>query len=507
VDILRRIKDRVPLWYLGIAALATVAFVLSSCTVTPHKPGRERTLGSAWPKGNLRWREAEYAVLQVEVPQVPDAEVVGDVEFCATCHETYTKSFLAANVHRNQSCEDCHGPASRHLETRGQEPGMILSFKTMTPEQRSEVCLKCHENAHGPGGDWRTSVHAHSGVACTDCHTNHYDVPPGTPATQVVSLSDPHAETMIARAQDAEPQESDSTASADAPVTPASLVVVRAQDAEQLPSLAGTSNNLAAVAPGICYQCHEDKRGLEEVAHPHQIGGVNCFNCTTCHNPHGNIVAATRKDNCLECHEKGSPTMAWHSSIHEQYDVACADCHNPHPRLDEQRVIEVNHTHVDRLSRLPMSVDEPFTCYKCHQKIFGMNALPSHHPIKEGKMVCSDCHDPHGQALGNLKEPSVNLVCYRCHAEKQGPFAYEHPPVTEDCTICHNPHGAVENNLLRQPNTFLCLRCHAGHRGFRRPIDTDVAGQSAFYTNCSQCHQQIHGSNLPAATRTPRFTR
>ena len=83
-------------------------------------------------------------------------------------------------------------------------------------------------------------------------------------------------------------------------------------------------------------------------------------------------------------------------------------------------------------------------------------------------MVCSDCHDPHGQETGNLKEATVNLVCYRCHAEKQGPFAFEHPPVRENCCICHKPHGAVANNLLKQPPTFLCLRCHAGHNGRHR---------------------------------------
>ena len=48
-------------------------------------------------------------------------------------------------------------------------------------------------------------------------------------------------------------------------------------------------------------------------------------------------------------------------------------------------------------------------------------------------MVCSDCHDPHGQETGNLKEATINLLCYKCHAEKQGPFAFEHPPVRENC--------------------------------------------------------------------------
>ena len=155
-----------------------------------------------------------------------------------------------------------------------------------------------------------------------------------------------------------------------------------------------------------------------------------------------------------------------------------------------------------------MAVEEPNVCYGCHPKVYAQNAMPSHHPIKEGKMVCSDCHDGHGQSKGNLKEPTVNQVCYRCHGEKQGPFAYEHPPATEDCAICHAPHGSVANNLLRQPATFLCLRCHSGHRvgptsGAHRfagldDVGTNLGQQRAFYSNCTDCHAQVHGSDLPS---------
>ena len=140
--------------------------------------------------------------------------------------------------------------------------------------------------------------------------------------------------------------------------------------------------------------------------------------------------------------------MAWHSSTHEHNGVACTDCHNPHPKACTPDFVDIDRYQVKRPQRLAMSVQEPEACYKCHPKIVGLGDLPSHHPIKEGKMVCSDCHDPHGQALGDLKEETINLVCYKCHAEKQGPFAYEHPPVTENCTICHEPHGTVNDNLL-----------------------------------------------------------
>jgi DmsE family decaheme c-type cytochrome len=136
-------------------------------------------------------------------------------------------------------------------------------------------------------------------------------------------------------------------------------------------------------------------------------------------------------------------------------------------------------------------------------------------------MVCSDCHDSHGQAKGNLKEDSVNELCYECHAEKEGPFVYEHAPATENCAICHEPHGTVTNSLLRQPTTFLCMRCHSAHSTHNRSQncrrchfpnadDTNVGGgpldpmiptnptiRAALFTDCTQCHTQIHGSDLP----------
>jgi DmsE family decaheme c-type cytochrome len=171
--------------------------------------------------------------------------------------------------------------------------------------------------------------------------------------------------------------------------------------------------------------------------------------------------------------------------------------------------VDIQHTHIRRPARMPMSVEDPFVCYQCHQKIAALFELPSHHPVREGKMFCADCHEPHGTYEKALKEPTVNLTCYRCHAEKSGPFVWEHPPVTENCDICHNPHGTVANNLLLQPPTFLCLRCHAGHRSGRFvPLDTDKSFRAPFYTNCMQCHSQVHGSDLPAESRNgPRLTR
>ncbi len=476
-----RLISRVLFSSRGLLILGLLVWGFASCARRSQNLV-DSQVTSGWPRPNVIWSEAQYDILRVAYPQVPDAELVGDDELCMTCHETYVKTF-AHNVHRGQKCEDCHGPASRHLITRGQEPGSILSFKKLPPAERSEICLKCHEqNQCEPGARWRTSVHAHNGVSCTDCHTGHYNVPPGTPPTAI-------------------PGEG---------VQPASLQRVAHYQDEQPPmdqaAIRRASNNMGAISPQVCYRCHGSMVEFEQVAHPHQMLGSNSFTCSTCHDSHGKIRHETRTELCLECH-KGAPNMAWHSSTHSMHGVACTDCHSPHPSTAVPDFVDISHTSIARPKRMPMSVNEPYACFKCHPKVYAETSLPSHHPIKEGKMVCSDCHDGHGQAQGNLKEVTTNLVCYRCHAEKQGPFVWEHPPVTQDCGICHNPHGTVANNLLHQPTTFLCLRCHAGHRGQRRNIDADPTFRPALYSDCSQCHAQVHGSDLPGVTRTPRLTR
>jgi DmsE family decaheme c-type cytochrome len=454
-------------------------------------------------KPTSQWRERELAQVQATIPEVSGAEMVGDDQLCATCHESYVKQHYS-NVHKNQSCETCHGPGSKHMRTRGKEPGLIRSFKRMTPAERSETCLQCHaDNGCEPGESWRRSAHANAGVSCSDCHTGHYNVPPGTNPTELSKSDRYDNEIQLVRLPTMREEELPSAIAEKADSIKASIGSAHAD-----------SRMMGAITPQICYRCHANMSPQQQIAHPHQICGATQMDCTTCHDPHGKIRPETRTDLCLKCHDMSSPTMAWHSSTHSRYGVACADCHNPHPNSHVQPVVGIQHTHIDRKPRLPMSVDDPQVCYQCHQDIYAKNAMPSHHPIKEGKMVCSDCHDAHGQTEDNLREPTVNMVCYRCHADKQGPFAYEHPPVTEDCGICHDPHGTVTNNLLHQPTTFLCLRCHTGHRTGPPPggpdhgplmhdVGMSPALQAAFYTDCTQCHSQIHGSDLP----TPHLPR
>ena len=81
-------------------------------------------------------RRGPLAPLKGTLPKVPDAEYVNEDELCMTCHETHVKLFQEKNVHRNLKCEECHGPASEHIASRGQEVGKILNVRRLEPAQR-----------------------------------------------------------------------------------------------------------------------------------------------------------------------------------------------------------------------------------------------------------------------------------------------------------------------------------------------------------------------------------
>ena len=489
-----------------VALVAASLLVSSSCLTTGRRrEAREQRLDRGSERPRSPHPERSYPVLRVELPTVAGAEYVNNDQLCGVCHSTYVEAFNH-NVHRKESCEACHGPASRHLETRGQEPGLIRSFPKLKKAERSEVCAQCHDqNGCAPGSEWRTSAHAHRGVTCIDCHVDtHYNVPAGSPPVVPDYAQQKQLDEfvrLVSLRTTRGPGDDGKT-------------LKKPEGSERLPSLRGTSNFLGAVAPLVCYKCHGEKYDLEAVAHPHQVSGPHSFSCETCHNPHGNVVPMARKELCLQCH-KTTPLQAWHSSVHNHVGVACTDCHDPHPHSRIRQAVDIEHTSIRRENRLPMSVDDPNVCYKCHQDMFAMTQLPSHHPIREGKMTCSACHDPHGQGADHLQEETVNLTCYKCHADKQGPFVYHHAPVEEDCSICHNPHGSVTNNLLHQPTTFLCLRCHTGHRADptehfgmgTSDIDNLDWVREVLYTDCTQCHTQVHGSDLPSAQRTNALMR
>jgi DmsE family decaheme c-type cytochrome len=274
------------------------------------------------------------------------------------------------------------------------------------------------------------------------------------------------------------------------------------------PKAAGTFKAVAVnatyVGSKVCATCHVVHVENFSVTLMGRLFKQGKLQCETCHGPGsahakagggrgvGGIIsfraddaARTPEENnaiCLRCHERGARTY-WTGSTHETQRVACTDCHTIMRAVSRNKQLK--------------TAFQPDTCFQCHKDRRAQMFRSAHMPMREGKVVCTDCHNPHGsftEAL--LKEDSVNDTCYKCHAEKRGPFLFEHEPVRQNCLTCHNAHGSVKNEyslLMSRPR--LCFECHGtGHTGQGSgPFSQYTMGRA-----CQNCHTEVHGSNSPA---------
>ena len=197
----------------------------------------------------------------------------------------------------------------------------------------------------------------------------------------------------------------------------------------------------------------------------------------------GSEDVATQDSVCLQCHE-GAGRLYWQGSVHEGAKVGCSGCHTVMKPVSRKNLLS--------------DATEMKACGTCHLLPRSQMYRNSHMPVREGKMDCSSCHNPHGTIAENLiTDHTVNDNCYRCHAEKRGPFLWEHPPVYENCLTCHQPHGSTRGAMLTLSLPRLCQQCHlGGHLGNpRAPDERHVIGSS-----CLQCHPNVHGSNHPSGS-------
>lgn len=273
-----------------------------------------------------------------------------------------------------------------------------------------------------------------------------------------------------------------------------------------------------------CLRCHSESSTSPVFAiakSPHGRTGADAPSCASCHGASerhaGNIrqagetrrpktdrifetwqsgradrrsptAAVERNAACVGCHS-GDSQIHWQGSAHEARDVTCTSCHQVHARRDAM---------FDKAAQADV-------CLTCHREQRTQMRRRSRHPIEEGKMGCSDCHNAHGAAGPSLltRDNTVD-TCSTCHMEKRGPFVFNHQPVTEDCAICHNPHGSNIEGMLKSRPSFLCQQCHeptlhvGDIPGFLPSLGTTAGGRGLTQGRaCVSCHTNIHGSNNP----------
>ncbi len=288
------------------------------------------------------------------LPTVADADAVG-AETCLACHLDITDLFAnrahrTMADHRDNACEACHGPGSRHVETlSADEIVNRATLSGLSPAQRSQMCLTCHDR--GVGSFWH-SEHADAGVSCWSCH-------------------------------------------------------------------------------------------------PDALHGVRE---STARNAAGNLETW------------------WY------YEPA---------QLDRGRVTSF-------AAPQPGSRRAEF-CYQCHADVKSDFELQFHHPVPEGRIRCTDCHSPHGEATIGFADEGAER-CLSCHREIGGPWLFEHLALEDGCLPCHRAHGSTVEKLLWQADNGMCEQCHFDAR---YPLIGGVE-HTGFLSGgalCVDCHFQVHGSN------------
>jgi DmsE family decaheme c-type cytochrome len=263
------------------------------------------------------------------------------------------------------------------------------------------------------------------------------------------------------------------------------------------------------VGTETCVTCHE---GFDTTINATRHGFVRdprtpaaAQGCESCHGPgeahaqdpttvksriFDTLSAKAVSDTCMTCHNRG-PHAMWAGSQHEARNVSCVTCHSVHsPKSAKAQLKEVNQLQ---------------QCVSCHRDKVNKLDRSGHMPVREGKMECTSCHNPHGATNVRLLKigNTINEACSTCHAEKRGPFLFEHAGISgESCATCHDPHGSNNDRMLVAKLPFLCQRCHNHTRHPSTIYDNAVVTSSnrLYSRSCVTCHSAIHGSNHPSGS-------
>jgi DmsE family decaheme c-type cytochrome len=259
-----------------------------------------------------------------------------------------------------------------------------------------------------------------------------------------------------------------------------------------------------------CVTCHTEQgdtlKGSKHAQEKNPRSPAATQGCESCHGPgqahvdddakghmrtFAQMKPAETNEACLTCHNRGDHA-GWEGSAHDRRNLSCTTCHSVHhPKSPERQLVQSTETQL---------------CASCHRlQVAKTERAVAHMPVREGKMSCSSCHNPHG-SISNVKAlkvgSSIAESCTSCHTEMRGPMLFEHAPVRENCATCHDPHGSSNDRMLAVRMPMLCQRCHIASKHPATLYDKDqittIKSNRMFGRSCVNCHSTVHGSNHPS---------
>ena len=131
-----------------------------------------------------------------------------------------------------------------------------------------------------------------------------------------------------------------------------------------------------------CETCHGPGSAHAKAGGGRGVGGIISYRA--------NDLSRTAEENnaiCLGCHERGERAY-WEGSVHQVRGLACTNCHTIMRAVSAQNQLK--------------TAFQPDTCFQCHKDRRAQMFRSSHMPMREGKVVCADCHNPHGSTTEAL---------------------------------------------------------------------------------------------------------
>jgi formate dehydrogenase gamma subunit len=407
------------------------------------------------------------------------APVLRATDQCLSCHAssggltnsrgkaiTVDAAALAASVHKDFRCLDCHGGAAKFPHTA---------------KTASASCLACHADV-----GTRLASSAHAALPSTSLRD-------GAVRLSLTVLS-------VSRRKQGR-------------------TVVKPESSATCVTCHGEHNVVKPAARGIqlCAACHEAETkqfaaSIHGQARRRGIGEAP--SCGDCHGAAHQVVTAGAPNSpvnklnlpqtCGRCHSNpalaakflfavAKPVEAYESGVHgrairagKMTAAVCNDCHGGHDILPADD------------PRSPIfKFRVASTCAKCHSQVFAQYKESIHGRAVssgvEAAPTCTDCHGEHGiLAPDDPKSPVYvanisRLTCSHCHADQRlnARFAL---PAGQVASYENSYHGlAAQAGSQTVAN---CASCHGVHNILPSSDPRSTIARANLPQTCGKCHPE-----------------